>query len=101
MKFLSIALTMSLLSISNAYAANITVKAKQPPVFTEEGIHLKTNKGHIAIYAINLTTKQLKSLKTIKKNDCVLITAKDNTLSSNDGVISIGEFTHAKKIACK
>lgn len=101
MKFLKIACAVYLLSICQAQAASITVKAYETPSATEDGIHLKTNKGHIAIYAVNLSEKQLKSLGAIKKNDCVLITAKDESLASSDGVISVSDFTSATKVACK
>ena len=101
MKNLNLFLAVSLLSISSAYATTITVKVNKPVDFTEEGVHLKTNKGHISIYAINLTNKQFSNLEKIKKGNCILITAKDEKIESYGGVISINNFVNAKKVVCK
>ena len=73
MKNLNLFLAVSLLSISSAYAATITVKVNKPVDFTEEGVHLKTNKGHISIYAINLTNKQFSNLEKMRPENILVV----------------------------
>jgi sortase (surface protein transpeptidase) len=101
MKILSLFVTIFLLSTSSAYAATMTAKVNKAVEFTEEGVHLKTNQGHVAIYAMNLTQKQFSNLEKIKKGDCIVITAKDEKIEKYDGVISINNFISAKKVSCK
>lgn len=101
MKFLNLCLAITILSISNAYAASMTVKAKKSVEYGEESVQLATNKGLVSIYAINLTKQHIKSLEKIKKGDCIQIVAKDSHLENSDGIIAIMEFKNAKKVACK
>ena len=76
MKALKLLAAVALCAVSYTHAASITVKAKQKVEWSEEGAFLSTNKGDISIYAVGLNIKQVQNLKSIKKGDCVLITAK-------------------------
>ena len=101
MKFFNLCLVIATLSISNVYAASITVKAKESVEFGDESVQLSSNKGLISIYAINLVQKDFKKLDKIKKGDCIQIIAKDTNLDSSEGVIAIMEFKDVKKVSCK
>ena len=101
MKALKLLAAVALCAVSYTHAASITVKAKQKVEWSEEGAFLSTNKGDISIYAVGLNIKQVQNLKSIKKGDCVLITAKDSKLEKSDGLTSIMEFQNAKQVSCK
>lgn len=101
MKALKLLAITALLSTSGAYAASITVKATSNVTWSEEGAFFSSSKGNISLYTVNLSPKAYKSLKSIKKGQCLLITARDQTLEKQDGIISIMEFQSAKKVACK
>ena len=100
MKILSV-LLMVLGCSSTLHAASLTIKVQSPPEWSEEAVHFSSNKGHIAIYSVNLSSKQIQNLHTIKKGNCLIIAAKDQDLSPDNGVIAIMDFQTSKKVACK
>jgi|GEM_PF-2669528 len=97
-KLLAIA---AIFSTSSIYAATITTKVTSKLKWSEEGAYLSSSKGDIAIYTVGISTKQFQSLNSIKKGDCILITAGDRKLEKSEGTISIMAFQSAKKVACK
>lgn len=101
MKALKLLTIAALFSTSGAYAATITVKATSNIEWSGEGAYLSSNKGDLSIYTVGITPKQYQSLKSIKKGQCLLITANDQSLAKQNGTISIMEFQSAKKITCK
>ncbi len=48
-----------------------------------------------------MSTKAYQSLNSIKKGDCVVITAADSKLEKYEGTITIMQLQNVKKIACK
>ena len=101
MKLFKLLTVATLFSTSSLYAATITIKAKNNIQWTGEAAYISTNKGGISIYATNLNNKQLENLRTIKKDGCFMIIAKDQSLEKYDGVTSIMQFQNVKKVACK
>jgi guanyl-specific ribonuclease Sa len=91
----------ALFTTSSLYAASMTIKVKNNIQWSEEAAFFGTNKGNISIYAVDLTPKQYQNLKSIKKGDCIQITAKDQKFENYEGITTIMEFQNAKKVTCK
>ncbi|WP_227515694.1 hypothetical protein [Acinetobacter qingfengensis] len=100
-KSVQILAVTALFSTSSLYAASITVKVKNNIQWSEEAAFFATNKGNISIYAVDLTPKQYQNLKSVKKGDCIQITAKDQKFENYEDITTIMEFQNAKKVSCK
>ena len=100
MHFFKYLVVMSMLFSPSLYAASISLKVQSTVEWSEEAVHFSSNKGHVAIYSVNLSSKQIQNLHTLKKGNCFSITAKDRDLSPDDGVITIMDFQTAKKVPC-
>ena len=101
MKAIKLLTIATLFSTSGIYAATLTTKVTSKLEWSEEGAYFSSSKGDISIYTVGISPKQFQSLNSLKKGDCVLITAKDSKLTKQQGTISIMEFQSAKKVACK
>ena len=88
-------------STSNLYAAQLTTKVTSKIEWTEEGAYFSTKKGYISVYTLGMSTKAYQSLNSIKKGDCVVITAAHSKLEKYEGTITIMQLQNVKKIACK
>ena len=55
----------------------------------------------LRLYTLGMSTKAYQSLNSIKKGDCVVITAADSKLEKYEGTITIMQLQNVKKIACK
>ena len=91
----------TLFSTSSLYAASMTVKVKNNIQWSEEAAFFNSNKGNISIYTVDLPPKQYQNLKSVKKGDCIQITAKDQKFENYEGITTIMEFQNAKKVSCK
>ena len=93
-------LFLSFISVS-AFAATTTFKVVQnnPDNYGEESIQIKTDKGQLAIYAVNLKLSHTKILTSLKKGECVSITTPDQ-LIKYDGYYSVDQINSVKKVAC-
>ena len=101
MKAIKLLAIATLFSTASIYAATLTTKVTSKLEWTEEGAYFSSSKGDISIYTVGISPKQFQSLNSLKKGDCILITAKDSKLAKQQGTISIMEFQSVKKVACK
>lgn len=101
MKMIKLLALATLFSTSSIYAATLATKVTSKLEWTEEGAYFSSSKGDISIYTVGISPKQFQSLNSLKKGDCIFITAKDNKLTKQQGTISIMELQSAKKVACK
>ena len=85
----------------SSYAANTTFKvtSNNPNDYGEESFQIKTTKGQLAIYSMNLSLAQDRVLSSLKKGDCVLISTPEK-LEKSDGYYFIDQINSVKKVAC-
>lgn len=86
---------------ASTFAATTTFKVvkNNPNNYGEESIQIKTDKGSLAIYAVNLDGSKIKTLTSLKKGECVSFSTPSKLVNS-DGYYSIDEINSVKKIAC-
>ena len=60
-----------------AQAKTVQITLKKPAVFSEEGVHLSTDKGQHSLYAVNAQDKILKALAAAKKGQCLKLEVAD------------------------
>ena len=66
------ALLMTAATVS--FAKEVEIKLLKKPELTEEGIHLQTNKGQHALYAMNATANIWQAFGKAKKGQCLQLT---------------------------
>lgn len=102
MKYMKkILLPLLCLVSTTAFSATTTFKVTQnnPNHYGEESIQIKTTKGNLAIYSINLSESKQKTLMALKKGDCVAISTPYK-LEKSDSYYAIDEINSVKKVTC-
>lgn len=94
-------LSLLFLVSANTFAATQTFKVtdNNPNNYGEESIQIKTTKGNLAIYSINLDSSKYKLLRSLKKGDCVTILTPYK-LEKYENYYSIDQITSVKKVNC-
>lgn len=86
---------------TTAFSATTIFKITQnnPNHYGEESMQIKTTKGTLSIYSINLNESKQKTLMALKKGDCVAISTPYK-LEKSDSYYAIDEINSVKKVTC-
>lgn len=98
MKYMKkILLPLLCLVSTTAFSATTTFKVTQnnPNHYGEESIQIKTTKGTLSIYSINLNESKQKTLMALRKGDCVAISTPYK-LEKSDSYYAIDEVNSVK-----
>ena len=99
-KLIVLSCLMSVLA-TQSFAATATFKVlkNDPREYGEESVQIQTNKGRLAIYAVNMSPQMYRTFAALKKNQCVSIRI-DGKFEKHDGYYSLDDVKQAKKVKC-